>query len=230
MMYPTHGSWCNTRTFPTNCPTCNSSVFFFQCDHESRVFFDDLGPPWPVHRCLGSRVSAGSLAPRPSGKTAWTRLEGITFSARDPNHGLLQGMRRFKVDGEIIQRVKRTESLSRETMRIDPFDKQKESLIGVVSDVHYLPMTNNLGIDPDSVGATFIEQQLGDTDVKQVTILVDESDIDQDALDLMSYTAWCPKDVSSQLKKGTIVKAMAEATDFLGIGHRWVIKSLEILS
>ena len=48
---PIHGSWCNTRTWPTKCPRCGNPTFFFQCDHKSRVFFDKLGPPWPVHNC-----------------------------------------------------------------------------------------------------------------------------------------------------------------------------------
>ena len=50
MVYGTHGPWCNTRTFPTNCQSW-SQVFFFQCDHGSRVFFDELGGDWPVHDC-----------------------------------------------------------------------------------------------------------------------------------------------------------------------------------
>ena len=48
---PTHGSWCNTRTWPTKCPRCGNPTFFFQCDHGSRVFFDRLGPPWHPHDC-----------------------------------------------------------------------------------------------------------------------------------------------------------------------------------
>ena len=44
-MYGTHGYWCNTKTFPMSCKACGSRIFFFQCDHESRVLFDELG--WP---------------------------------------------------------------------------------------------------------------------------------------------------------------------------------------
>lgn len=49
---PAHGEWCNARTYPTTCPHCGQRVFFFTCDHGSRVFFDELGPPWPKHRCF----------------------------------------------------------------------------------------------------------------------------------------------------------------------------------
>lgn len=33
------------------CPVCGESVFYYQNEHGSRVFFDELGPPWPKHPC-----------------------------------------------------------------------------------------------------------------------------------------------------------------------------------
>jgi hypothetical protein len=33
------------------CPVCSAPVFFYANEHGSRVFFDDLGPPWPKHPC-----------------------------------------------------------------------------------------------------------------------------------------------------------------------------------
>lgn len=33
------------------CPVCNAGVFFYANEHGSRVFFDNLGPPWPKHPC-----------------------------------------------------------------------------------------------------------------------------------------------------------------------------------
>lgn len=49
---PTHGWWCNARTYPTRCKYCGERVFFFTCDCGSKVFFDELGWPWPEHHCL----------------------------------------------------------------------------------------------------------------------------------------------------------------------------------
>ena len=34
-----------------NCPVCNEPVFYYQNEFGSRVFFDELGPPWPKHPC-----------------------------------------------------------------------------------------------------------------------------------------------------------------------------------
>ena len=33
------------------CPVCGAAVFFFQDSNDGRVFFDELGPPWPKHPC-----------------------------------------------------------------------------------------------------------------------------------------------------------------------------------
>lgn len=64
------GGWCSGVTYegrPTSsgpyrsassytdpnaiCPVCGASVFFYQNSSGSRVFFDDLGWPWPKHPC-----------------------------------------------------------------------------------------------------------------------------------------------------------------------------------
>jgi hypothetical protein len=33
------------------CPVCKAFVFFYKSPHGGRVFFDELGPPWPKHPC-----------------------------------------------------------------------------------------------------------------------------------------------------------------------------------
>lgn len=39
------------------CPVCNSTVFFYQNEFGSRVYFDELGPPWPKHGCTNMEKS-----------------------------------------------------------------------------------------------------------------------------------------------------------------------------
>ena len=47
-----------TRSFTSSfvnpnaeCSVCGAPVFFYQNEFGSRVFFDELGPPWPKHPC-----------------------------------------------------------------------------------------------------------------------------------------------------------------------------------
>lgn len=35
-----------------SCPICGDNVFFYQNSHGSKVWFDELGPPWEMHSCF----------------------------------------------------------------------------------------------------------------------------------------------------------------------------------
>ena len=57
------------------CPVCGQGVYYYQNSFGSRVYFDDLGPPWPKHPCTDRNFQAEPLAgpsrfppkPRPRG-------------------------------------------------------------------------------------------------------------------------------------------------------------------
>lgn len=49
--YHNHSLGCHSKTFRMKCPGCQRKVFYYTCEHGSRVFFDELGPPWPKHDC-----------------------------------------------------------------------------------------------------------------------------------------------------------------------------------
>lgn len=55
--YPSHGPQCNSRTFPITCRFCNTAVYFFSCDHGSKVFFEALGAPWKIHQCAERSIA-----------------------------------------------------------------------------------------------------------------------------------------------------------------------------
>lgn len=37
------------------CPVCRSPVYFYRSPYNGRVFFDDIGWPWPKHKCTDNR-------------------------------------------------------------------------------------------------------------------------------------------------------------------------------
>lgn len=39
------------------CPACGKPVFYYQSPNGGRVFFDELGPPWPKHPCTDAGSS-----------------------------------------------------------------------------------------------------------------------------------------------------------------------------
>jgi hypothetical protein len=64
------------------CPICGDLVFFYQNASGSRVFFDELGPPWPKHPCIDavSAPAVRSTAEQPVARLTET-IEAIKESA-----------------------------------------------------------------------------------------------------------------------------------------------------
>ena len=46
--FESYASYVNPNA---RCPECNAEVYFYQSPYGGRVFFDDLGWPWPKHPC-----------------------------------------------------------------------------------------------------------------------------------------------------------------------------------
>lgn len=59
----TYDSYVNPNA---SCPVCGASVFFYQCFNGGRVFFDELGPPWPKHPCTDNASRPGRISPASS--------------------------------------------------------------------------------------------------------------------------------------------------------------------
>ncbi len=49
----TYPSYINPNA---RCPVCDASVFFYQSPYGGKVFFDELGPPWPKHPCTDNPI------------------------------------------------------------------------------------------------------------------------------------------------------------------------------
>lgn len=87
-----------------SCPVCGAWVFFYQSAQGGRVFFDELGPPWPKHPCtdrtsvpksIGKR-DALALATRQAGST-WQK-EGWSPFIVNSAHAL--DRRQMRLEGE----------------------------------------------------------------------------------------------------------------------------------
>lgn len=227
-MYAVHGYLCHAKTFPLNCKDCGDRIFFFQCDCGCRVLFDDLGPPWPQHRC-----GDDSPAPphNPTDADFYRAMQGVTESVRPKGYDLLPGMARFRgsIDASIVGSVRRSASKTRDIMRIDPMGGAEEH-VGVVARVGAVSLTDKRGAAPDSVGARQAAEMLGGLTVTQLTIHVDEIATDPDAEDILSYTIWLnPQGLPKSLTEGAIVSIAIRPIEILGMGRKWVADRLEVI-
>jgi hypothetical protein len=66
-------------TYPNaGCPVCGANVFFYQNVHGSRVFFDDLGWPWPKHVCTDNPAAqSGQISQPKKRKSAQSGKAGL---------------------------------------------------------------------------------------------------------------------------------------------------------
>lgn len=55
----TYSSYINPNAC---CPVCGAPVFFYQSPSGGRVFFDELGPPWPKHPCTDNSSRPAPIA------------------------------------------------------------------------------------------------------------------------------------------------------------------------
>lgn len=78
------------------CPVCKRQVFFYQNCYGSRVYFDELGPPWPKHPCTDNEQPvikpgvADSLAVSPASRGAdeVAQVEScLRLTKQDPSAG-----------------------------------------------------------------------------------------------------------------------------------------------
>lgn len=51
------------------CPVCGAFVYFYANELGSRVYFDEIGPPWPKHPCTDNATYHGAAGIRGGGRT-----------------------------------------------------------------------------------------------------------------------------------------------------------------
>ena len=93
-----------------------------------------------------------------------------------------------------------------------------------------MDLIRRLGFEPGTVGAQLVGGRFPGLEAIQITILVDDIDIDPAAVDLFSYTFWCEaSDMARSVTTHEVVRVELEPAKILGGDSRWVAESIEIL-
>lgn len=224
---------CTSRKYPTNCRDCGQLVIYWECLHGAKVFFEP--PDRGDHRnlCPAMRApSGGAATPRPDGRTALGTLEGVSGSVQTADYGLMPGMKRV---GPVVAEIRRSldkmpESGQRATERMNPYGYKSETIVGEVSDMFEIDLADKFDIAPNSIGGRTLGKIFPGLRAAQITILVDEFLNDPDAVDKMSYTAWCPMDIfPGGLAKRSFAAAEISPRELPIIGRKWIVKSVDEL-
>lgn len=221
-MGPTHGKWCNAVTWPTKCPGCGHPVFFFRCDCGSKVFFDELGDPWPIHDC----------------DTSWTKN---LIRTRDDSGGITVEL----AEGITVHRAPDTFSVERSIVDVGKRRKkqpQQEPIIAVDAEGGSGKVTV-IGILREKQASVDVAKALkmsGATTMLAATlgplgkgewgkVTVHEPSSSKNILH--SYTIWVPTKSIKQVNnsKGITVCVDIEPVFILGFGAIWISKHYEVL-
>jgi len=70
----------DSRTIPhATCPICGADVFYYENENGSKVWFEHLGPPWPIHGCF----EVSSKTPKKSKNTSSQKIEIKDFTVKN---------------------------------------------------------------------------------------------------------------------------------------------------
>jgi len=213
-----HGRWCRTRTWPTECSTCSASVYFFSCDCGSKVFFEELGPPWPQHDCRkGGRSAVARTVDAEGVVTTAHFAHGVTVIELSPSFGIEPG---------------RLPLPRRRQVRPDPIEAMlpcrgaEEEVIGVVREVrHKVDVFQSLRV-PDTSVARAMLGPIGRQVVGRLTVHApspEEPDL------LESFTAWAPEAMLDDLRRGLTVLVDLQAVQLPSQECAWFCRSLALL-
>lgn len=222
-MNAAHGYWCNSRTYPCKCPGCGDSVFFFHCDCGSRVFFDELGQPWPIHDCETSWTRNLVRKKEASGRIT-VRLNNNIVVIRPPES--------FEVDGEFVSKhlERARKNIQDPIKRIDPSESSDKTfeVVGVLREkkveadvVKALRLSNVTAMTAAFLGPL--------AKGKWGKATLHESDAAKDMLN--SYTIWVQSDVMSDVRNsiGVMINAQIEPLRVPGAPAVWLCRSYQVL-
>ena len=214
-----HGPWCNTRVWPTKCYTCREQVFFFTCNHGSEVFFDELGPPWPIHDCDISWTRKLKRTTDQTGKITVELGEGITIS-RVPNS--------FQIDKKIIHQVRRSKEPEKPApfIAIEPEKETTCSVIGILREIilDACPF-KKYGLPDTPIGRAMLNQ-IAKQKMGRITVHVPPST----GIESKSFSLWIPFALiqDRRITRGRIVSLTLETVKIHKHGYVWFSDEFDV--
>ena len=224
-MSATHGWWCNSVTWPTKCPSCGGSVFFFQCDCESKVFFNELGPPWPIHDCESSWARSRPRTRDSSGAITVEISPGITVR-RVPERRVPDN---FSIASDTVSRARKRIQQRDPIVAINPNpDSGPVTVIGILrEEKREVNVVTSLRLPSNSSMVSAFLGPLARGRWGKITIHRQSSNEDV----IQSYTAWVPSEILADDRnaRGATVMATLSAFFVPQVGTFWICDDYEVL-
>jgi len=214
---PTHGWWCNARTYRTRCKYCGESVFFFTCDCGSKVLFDELGWPWPEHRCVQYLIAQ-------YGKEVVERAMSVQMML--PGRSAAEHQIASDYADVIHQHHEMPKPQPTCIIRREPVEGQTTCDVGIIREViPRIDIFKKLRVPEDSVLGVRLLGPLGRDEFGQITIHIGSLAHGN----VESYTCFVRRELlqSSGITRGDVVSFRLRAFSVPGRCVVWICEGLE---
>ena len=214
-----HGWWCRTRTFPTKCRYCQQEVFFFSCNCGSAVFFDQLGPPWPIHPCHPEDDPYAPEKPNTSFVPLRERLVPVSNPFKGPFPG---------IEADVVRRATAKVD-DHPILRIDPEPKSRRIIVGEVRELTLAANVFKAYRYSDALMGRAMLGKLGAQPVGKITVHAPPAEPGDHVRE--SYNAWIPSSRirDSRVARGAAVVAEVEGVPVPDRSPAWFCERIELL-
>jgi len=212
MSVPTHREGCQTTTWKTICLDCRKPVYYFSCSCGSKVFFDSLGDPWPLHAdscpVYHARVMINSGSdPRDIRKLldSHAKVSGIPIPAE-----LDQYLSGYGAPGKIYY--------NDELPSDDPIEIE-----GRIYEVNKINFFKRFELDDNLI----IRRLLGKLVTEPYLEVIVREDADQNIRIRKRWTFVVPEEGATKLRKGITVYATLQGKSIIDDLAIWVANDLD---
>lgn len=213
-----HGDWCGARTLPTRCRYCSQDVYYFSCNCGSKVFFSELGDPWPLHRCVPGLTAMYGREFVEYGM-AMQMKQHVASKLKSPIEKRYEDV----VKGQLAKRKSSGDAWIQRISASAGSDFEDAATLKEID--MKVDVARRLKVAGSGMASAFLGV-LGKKDHGQVTLHAGGLE----AAKAESYTAFIPSDLLIKLKasRGDLVHARLKAVQ-AGKEWVWVVRRIEFL-
>jgi hypothetical protein len=150
MSIPNHSSSCLTRAFKTRCRYCGEEVYYFFCTCGTKLLFESLGPPWPIHYCLDEVEDIIDVITDTYGTVDQSALNRIKIISEE---------RGFELSDESLQKIKsylRKNDNKQTKKKIQPIEAETLVFGQIMSIRHNINFFKKLKIQETIIGSQLL--------------------------------------------------------------------------
>lgn len=213
-----HGWWCNARTIPMRCKYCKDRVFYFTCDHGSKVLFDSLGWPWPEHHCPGYLASIYGVE---------TIELALAARMMEPGYTTRGARVAREYAEQVRQQSERDRQARRQVIDMEPPRNSSVEDIGQIEDISdVVNVFKQFGVEPENSLGVALLGPLAKGNIRRILIIVN----DPDQQDLNRYKCYVAGSLlkGSGVARGDVVHFAIRSIDTLGAQRVWYCESLKL--